>query len=53
MTFALGVRGARRSDAAIKVAMTKQTVVKKPKAFWARTIVVCIFAVTFSQRWNY
>ena len=44
MTFALGVRGARRSDAAIKAAMTKHTVVKKPKTFWARTMVVCIFA---------
>lgn len=43
MTFAFGVRGARRSDAAIKAATTKQTVVKKPKTFWARTMEVCIF----------
>jgi hypothetical protein len=50
MTFALGVRGARRSDTAIKAATTKQTVVKKPKIFWARTMVVCIFAAVSTQR---
>lgn len=42
MTFALGVRGARRSENAIKAATAKQTVVKKPKTFWARTMIVCI-----------
>jgi hypothetical protein len=36
-TPTLGVRGARRSVAAIKAATTKATVVKKPKAFWMRT----------------
>ena len=52
MTFALGVRGARRSEHAIKAATVKQTVVKKPKIFWARTIVVCIFADPSSLRRN-
>ena len=47
MTFALGVRGARRSEAAIKAATTKQIVVKKPKTFWARVMVVCIFEYAF------
>lgn len=36
------MRGVRRSDAAIRAATTKQTVVKKPKTFWARTMVECI-----------
>jgi hypothetical protein len=36
-TPTLGVRGARRSEAAIKAATTKATVVKKPKVFWSRT----------------
>ena len=43
MTLAFGVRGARRSEHAIRAATTKQTVVKKPKIFWARVMVVCIF----------
>jgi len=28
--------------------MTKATVVKKPKTFWARTMVECIFVVPFA-----
>ena len=36
-TPTLGVRGARKSEAAIRAATTKATVVKKPKAFWTRT----------------
>lgn len=33
---ALGVRGALKSDAAMRAATTKTTVVKKPKTFWTR-----------------
>lgn len=36
-TPTLGVRGARKSEAAIRAATAKATVVKKPKAFWTRT----------------
>lgn len=36
-TPTLGVRGLRRSEAAMKAATTNATVVKKPKAFWRRT----------------
>jgi len=43
-TFALGVRGAIRSEAAIKAATTKATVVKNPKTFWKRTMLECIVA---------
>lgn len=32
-TVAFGVRGAYKSEAAMKAATTKQTVVKKPKTF--------------------
>ena len=42
VTFALGVRGARISEQAMRAATAKVTVVKKPKTFWARTIVECI-----------
>lgn len=42
------MRGVRRSDAAIRAATTKQTVVKKPKTFWARTIVECMVRGLFS-----
>lgn len=31
-----------KSEHAIKAATAKQTVVKKPKTFWARTMVECI-----------
>lgn len=44
LTLALGIRGDIRSDAAIRAATAKQTVVKKPKTFWARTMVECIVA---------
>lgn len=43
ITLALGVRGAMKSEAAIKAATTNATVVKKPKTFCARTRVECIF----------
>ena len=33
----LGVLGARKSDAAIRAATAKTTVVKNPKVFWIRT----------------
>lgn len=42
--FALGVRGVIRSEAAIKAATTKATVVKNPKTFWKRTMLECIVA---------
>ena len=44
-TSALGVRGKRRSDEAIRAATMNATVVKKPKTFWARTRVECMVAV--------
>lgn len=37
-TPTLGVRGEKRSEAAMKAATTKATVVKKPKVFWMRTM---------------
>lgn len=59
-TPTLGVRGARKSEAAIKLATTKATVVKKPKAFWRRTMeeyivgdglgAVCALALLEGQR---
>jgi hypothetical protein len=52
MTLALGVRGARISENDIKAATTMQTVVKKPKTFCARVMVVCIFVGIFSQLRN-
>jgi phage gp16-like protein len=36
-TPTLGVRGEKRSEAAMRAATAKTTVVKKPKAFWRRT----------------
>lgn len=33
----MGVRGDRKSEAEIRRATTKATVVKKPKVFWRRT----------------
>jgi hypothetical protein len=42
--LALGVRGAIRSEHAIKAATAKATVVKNPKTFCARTMVECILA---------
>ena len=39
-----GVRGAARSEVAIKAATTNATVVKKPKTFWRRTRVECMVA---------
>jgi hypothetical protein len=42
--LALGVRAEKKSVEAMRAATTKQTVVKKPKTFWARVIVECIFA---------
>jgi hypothetical protein len=49
-TFALGVRGAIRSEAAIRAATTKATVVKNPKTFWMRTMLECIVAWLFGDR---
>jgi hypothetical protein len=39
--LALGVRAEKKSVEAMRAATTKQTVVKKPKTFWARVIVEC------------
>ena len=38
----LGVRGARRSERAIKMPRVKTTVVKKEKVFWRRVRELCM-----------
>jgi hypothetical protein len=43
--LALGARGDARSESAMKPAITKQTVVKKPKTFWMRVRVLNIFSM--------
>lgn len=50
VTLALGVRGAIRSEHAIRAATAKATVVKKPKTFCARTMVECIVAWPSCER---
>lgn len=50
-TVALGALGENRSEAAIRAATTNATVVKKPKTFWARTMVECI-AATAGLVWS-
>lgn len=44
-TLALGVRGAVKSQTAIRAATANKTVVKKPKTFCERTRVECMVAL--------
>jgi hypothetical protein len=48
-TPTLGVRGEKRSEAAIMAATTKATVVKKPKVFWMRTMEEYMAAVGWGR----
>lgn len=52
-TLALGVLGAIRSVEAIKAATTKMTVVRKPKAFWTRTVLECMVGGHLGRLFNY
>ena len=49
--LAEGCCGVESTEIAVKMAVQKATVVKKPKTFWPRTKEECILVVKLQNRW--